>query len=681
MRKYLKLLSLALVATLVTACSLDELSTSPGTGSEPIPEDTSSMGYLKLGGVNFTTDSEDTNIDGNPTASATRNQSLTTQEASDDFWIEIYGGPRHSATSPFKAFSGTYATVKSKPNGIPLEPGDYTVYAYQTSDKTPSEQISNAPYYAGKETFTIESKQTSVVEVVCRLANVKTSVELSADLKEVFKVYNDPNNAAEYAKRLKTEVTLSAEGKNDISHTFERETTHGEPKYYIDLSEASDAGNTMTIHLTGDYYTGDRVDIINGSPDPSNWKEVKMNKEIRGVKAGQWRKISIGIDYNTTGNVQFVITVESYAYDSEIPVGVATLYSSIAAVTEEEAIPDDDVNDEFAPQVSLEGTTEMTFNISQAIYDADAQGWTKYLKAIVTPHGQSTVEQLYVVYRASTNANLLNKMKEKGFADGKINLFSTLTTGANAYINVAADGTKITLNEGGMDALYKYEGTHTFRVYTKSNDGHLGFGDITINVTSGPALGNGPTIKWMANGSEASSITLAANVDEVVSCVVESDSGLTDLSVKIESPLLDSETLTNLALATEMNIITPATPLMETRLRAFGFLPIEGFDPKNPEHVTNKAKMASLPDNYRVWLVDKDGNPIKDSENKDVKTGNQSPLLNAKNVEFEITAFMSLLEELGTLDGAASVEHKFTIYATDAKGFSEAEFTIVVNEK
>ena len=439
------------------------------------------------------------------------------------------------------------------------------------------------------------------------------------------------------------------------------------------MSEASDAGNTMTIHLTGDYYTGDRVDIINGNPDPNKWKEVKMNKEIRGVKAGQWRKISIGIDYNTTGNVQFVIKVESYAYDSEIPVGVATLYSTIAAVTEEEAIPDDDVNDEFAPQVSLEGTTEMTFNISQAIYDADAQGWTKYLKAIVTPHGQSTVEQLYVVYRASTNANLLNKMKEKGFADGKINLFSTLTTGANAYINVAADGTKITLNEGGMDALYKYEGTHTFRVYTKSNDGHLGFGDITINVTSGPALGNGPTIKWMANGSEASELIVTsenlATATARVTITSDTDEGIKALSVSIDSDKLTPQELSYVGLLSEMNIMLPQSPEVETNLRGFGFLPIYGYDPAtDDEEKSIRTEMAKKDDEYRVWFVRNNVNA------EAIRTSNVSPLMGKKTITFDITEFIPLLSVLGNTSSS-----KFILTAVDQKGESVSEMTITLD--
>lgn len=696
MRKYLKLLLLAVVATIATACSLDDLSTTTDNPAEPNTGDTKTVGYLKLGGVVYNVDSEDSIVGSDTIESSTRGDesaSPSTSDAGNDYYIEIYGGPRHTSQSPFMAWSGTYAQAKAATGGIALEPGTYTVYAYQTAAKKPAYDVSNTPYYAGKtEGVEITSKQTTAAEVVCRMANIKTTVELSADLKEVFKTYPAPNetgyNDADYAKRLMTNVTLSSGAITPISHTFERETTHDQPIYFRDLSEANDAGNTMTIALTGMYYTGDRVDVISGSPDNTKWKEVKMVKTITGVKAAQWRKISIGIDYNTSGNAEITVTVQSYTYDQEITVDVATLYSTLTAITQEEEIPDDDVNDPLAPQVKLAGQNTMTFNINSSIYDADAGAWTKYLKANVEPQGESKVEQLYVVLRSSTNSDLLNKMKAKDFTDGRIDLFPALTSGASTYLNVAADGkTKVVaMRPAGMDALNKYEGTHTFRLYTKSDDGHLGFGDITIVVNPNGAggSGNGPTVKWLANGVEADNITLVTGA-ETVSAGIESETGITGLSVKIESPMLDSMTLVNLGLATEMNILEPATPTMETRLRAFGFLPIEGYDPNNKEH--SKEVMATKPDNYRVWKVDENGEPIKDSESNYVKTGNVCPLYNSKSVEFSISEFMVLLKKLGTNDSDDdgveddSVIHKFTIIATDAKGTSEGLFTITVNKE
>lgn len=688
MGKYLKLLSLVLLASLATACSLDELQIpSTDNPAEPTPQDGKAVGYLKLSGVVFNVDSEDTEVGTDSIESATRNGesegsgaesgSNQSSEADGDYYIEVYGGPRHTQTTPFMAWSGTYTEAKALPNGIALEPGTYSVYAYQTRTKVPAEDISNNPYYAGSATdVDITSKQTTPVEVNCRLANIKTSVELSADLKEVFKVYNEGD--ANYANRLMTKVELRASDVEPISHIFERETTHDTPKYFRDLSPNSNAGNTMTITLTGEYYTGDRVDMINGNPNPEKWKEVKMVKTINGVRAAQWRKISIGIDYNTTGNVDFVITVQSFTYDDEIKVDIATIYSSLASITQEEEIVDDDVNDPLAPQISLDGQANMTFAINSSIYDSDAGGWKKYLKAKVTPQGESEVEQLYVVLRSTNNGDLLNKMKAKGFTDGRIDLFPALTSGANTYLNVAADGTTVTLKPGGMDALYKYSGTHVFRIYTKSDDGHLGFGDITVEVTEGPAVGgNGPRVIWFANGAEANEITLVTGT-ETVNVDITSDSGLTGLSVKIESPLLDSETLTGLGLATEMDILSPASPMMETRLRAFGFLPIKDYDPKNPEH--DRAQMAALPDEYRIWSVDSEGKPIVDENDNYVRTGKECQLKNKENVGFSISEFISLLNVLGTGE-YDSVDHKFTIIAADAKGTASGSFTITVNSQ
>ena len=591
MRKYLKLLLLAVVATIATACSLDDLSTTTDNPAEPNTGDTKTVGYLKLGGVVYNVDSEDSIVGSDTIESSTRGDesaSPSTSDAGDDYYIEIYGGPRHTSTSPFMAWSGTYAEAKAATGGIALEPGTYTVYAYQTAAKKPADDVSATPYYAGKtEGVEITSKQTTAAEVVCRMANIKTTVELSADLKEVFKTYDEGD--ADYAKRLMTNVTLSSGDITPIYHTFERETTHDQPIYFRDLSEANDAGNTMTIALTGMYYTGDRVDVISGSPDNTKWKEVKMVKTITGVKAAQWRKISIGIDYNTSGNAEITVTVQSYTYDQEITVDVATLYSTLTAITQEEEIPDDDVNDPLAPQVKLPGQSTMTFNINSSIYDADAGAWTKYLKANVEPQGESSIEELYVVYRASTNSDLLNKMKEKGFVDGRINLFPTKTTGADTYMNVAADGKTVTMKPAGMDALNKYEGTHTFRLYTKSDDGHLGFGDITIVVNPNGAggSGNGPTVVWMKGSVDVIDQEHILNSkDQAASygCVVTAKSavGFTVFKVKIESSVLDPAELSSVGLAQDIDLINPGT--MVNALRALGFLPK---DKENLEDETN----------------------------------------------------------------------------------------------
>ncbi|MBR6672175.1 MAG: DUF4493 domain-containing protein, partial [Alistipes sp.] len=657
MRKYLKLLLLAVVATIATACSLDDLSTTTDNPAEPNTGETKTVGYLKLGGVVYNVDSEDSIVGSDTIESSTRGDesaSPSTSDAGDDYYIEIYGGPRHTSTSPFMAWKGTYAEAKAATGGIALEPGTYTVYAYQTEAKKPADDVSATPYYAGKtESVEITSKQTTAAEVVCRMANIKTTVELSADLKEVFKTYDEGD--ADYAKRLMTNVTLSSGDITPIYHTFERETTHDQPIYFRDLSEANDAGNTMTIALTGMYYTGDRVDVISGSPVDTKWKEVKMVKTITGVKAAQWRKISIGIDYNTSGNAEITVTVQSYTYDQEITVDVATLYSTLTAITQEEEIPDDDVNDPLAPQVKLDGQNTMTFNINSSIYDADAGAWTKYLKANVEPQGESSIEELYVVYRASTNSDLLNKMKDKGFVDGRINLFPTKTTGADTYMNVAADGKTVAMRPAGMDALNKYEGTHTFRLYTKSDDGHLGFGDITIVVNPNGAggSGNGPTVVWLANGVEADKLTVTGKEEvetATVTVTIASDSGIDGLEVSIVSDKLDAKQLASVGLANEMNIFEPQNAKMETNLRSLGFLPIFGYNPEDDDADKSlRTSMAAQDDENRVWFV----NP--DDEGNDVKTGNTSPLKGKKEITFTISEFIPLLALLGESESTFTI--------------------------
>lgn len=683
MKKYLKALLLMAVAGCLTACSLDELPT------ENKPEE-GGVGYLQIGGIEITGDTENSSIGDQP--EFTR----ATTAAGDDYFIEIV-----EATKGL-VWSGTYATVKSlnpasgdsSKKGIALEPGTYVVHAYQTQAKAPASDVAvDTPYYAGKsDQIVIEKNQTATATVTCRLANIRVTVELSADLVQLFKNYED--TASEYGeKRLMTLVEIGTETEKN-EYTFEKTAKHPVPAdngtttggpivYFKDVAGPnSELGNTMLIRMSGTYYTGDPVDIYGGGTvDNNKWKDVVMNKTITSVKAGQWRKISIDIDHNTTGDAEFVFTIENYVYDEEINVTTETFKTLLSY---EESIPEDDVNDALAPQVSIDGNAEgvMTYTIDASKYDPDAStdatfAWKSHLKAIVTPQGTSKVQRLYAkLMNPESSTSLAAAMQNKGFVDGNgnyiISLYptSTMTSGANQYVNVAEDGTKVTLTNDGMSALFKHPGTHVFRLATESDDSHSGFGDITITVSGGSL--SGPVITWKANGVPAETLEVN-NGTESATVSLSSRTGITALSVKIESDVLTESELATFQLALIMDIFNPATALMETRLRAFGFLPIENFD-RTGKSQSEVATAAAKDDNYRIF------DPTTGERKVDINGELVvSKLYMEKNISFDVSEFLALLADLECEDNEQyKSTNKFTIIASDESGNSEAAMTINV---
>lgn len=623
MKQYIKSLFLVAIAAAVTACGMDKLST-------PEHETDSEKGYLQIGSLLVNGDTENTII------SPEKNISRATSEADGSFYIEVI----HKTTGA-AAWSGNYTELKGQTIG--LEPGTYVVYAYQSQAKTPATGVAaNAPYYAGQsEDIEVVTKQTASTTVTCRLANILTTVELSADLKAVFKPYE-----ATSEKRLKTNVKVgSASVTNE--YDFEASSTHEAPLvYFADVVGPNNAsGNTMTIALSGDYYTGDPIDVIEGRADESKWKEVRMVKTVTNVRAAQWRKISIDIDHNTTGDVKFEFVIESYAFDEEIVVDVVTLYESLNI---EESIPDDEEENPAAPDVTINGQEGLNFAINESIYDADAEMWTSTLKLNIMPKDGSSVASIYTVF-TSTNASLLSAMAEKGFVEGRIDLFPS--NAASDYATTAADGTTVTLKAAGMDALYKYSGTHTASVYTIDSQNRMKHTDVIITVSAG-STGNGPTVVWMKNGVDVidqwHSLTSFENYDAAID--ITSETGVTGMYVDINAEKLTPEELANFGLAQHMNLLEPESAQMESGLRSLGFLPTESGDRAD----------AFADDNYRIYYPDAD-----DGTPGTRKEGKVSPLYMQKALTFKITEFTGML---WALYGGEKGDAIFTLTVEDAGG-------------
>ena len=636
MKKLLMGLFVVAVMAAMTACSLDDL-------PQEKVETKEKVGYLQLSNFKVVSDTEDKNNDdeiepgtGNSTTSKhTRAGETTSQVDFSNYYIEIVNkAPREGENAV--VWGGKYrdnlANGELKP--IPLEPGNYKVWAYQDNTKGANLTVAqDAPYYAGDSDVSIVSEQTTDVTVTCRLHNIRVTVELSKDLKDMFKELGAADE-----DRLMTEVSI---GTSEVKNTyiFESSSNHDTPwMYYKDV--AGGYGNTMDIKLTGIFYTGPVEDIYTGAATSASntdkWKPVRMEKKVVGtsdkpVSGGQWRKISVDIEHNDEGNAQFIFTIDNYVYDETITVSTMTMYDQLPSYSQEEQIPEDDFNYEMAPQVKVDGATfdmennAFNYSISADMIDSDAStdsfnAWTSFLKVkVAVPSGSTaTVNNVYVEFKESTSTTLLQVLEAAGFEDHIIALHPRADENINQYVNVATDGSSFTLNNKGMDAIYNYEGTHRIRVHTEGSDGRRGFADVVITVSQ--AASTGPKVIWKVNGSPLNSLTMSSSDSPAVEANIVSTTGLTSLKVKIESTLITAVELEGMGLAAEMDVLNPKDDAMTEALEGLGFLPLD----------------------------------------------------NLTNLSLPITKFMATLAALG------AGEHTFTITATDASGSNTKALTITV---
>lgn len=555
MKKAYRIALLGFAATLfATGCGKDKI-IFPET-----PDDGAEVGYLALAGMNLGVSAEietlvsgsgsgaakgDYDGTGGGPATATR----TTEDADGSYKVAIRNNASQETT-----WEGTYADIKAMTAPMELQPGRYSVRAASPDAIRPVAWES--PAYAGSTDFTIVKKATtSVSDLVCTLSNIKTTVELSADLKALF--LNDGSDD------LKTTVSLGG-----TSCVFAHDETRA--AYFA----AANASNTLTIVLTGKYN-------VKGEGETPEYQPITMTQKVQNVKAGQWRKIAISIEHADEGNVQFVITVETWVYDQQIDVDVM---SELYAYGEEE-IPDvdDETSHPDGPQVSLEGdhliTDPFRITASSFDFDFDPVRCNDLLSIIATPQGGATIADAYCVLD-SDNAALLAALDAAGYADRKIPLYPD--NGAANYAVIRTDNAGrliVKVNDAGMYGLYGYAGTHTVKLVATDSENRRTYTPIVLSVVKGGGSETGPAIVGL-DGYDIDTrytITAADNPPLKVALDVTSATGITAFRIEIAGgEVLPDNELINLDLAPQMDLIHPASEAMESRLRELGFLPKDG---------------------------------------------------------------------------------------------------------
>lgn len=522
---------------LATGCSRDRFDFPDNGAAEVKP------GYLALTELHVGISTDVETLSGEPIAAALATR---TEEADDTFRITV----KNSSTLE-TLWEGSYAELKALGSPIEAAPGRYNVHA--ASAEEPADVAWEAPAYAGETECTVVSEQTTPVnDLVCTLSNIKTTIELSADLKELFRTDGD--------NPLQTVVSLG-----ETSCLFTRDETRA--AYFA----APEASNTLTVELTGDYN-------VRGEGEEPQYSPVTMTQTIPDVKAGQWRRIAISVGHADEGNVQLVVTVETWTYDERIDVDVLSMYAA-----GEEEIPDHEegVSDPEGPQTTLEGGHDIAdpFRITESLFDFDFDPvrCNDLISLVSAPQGSATVAEAYCLFETE-NAELLAALAAAGYADATVPLYPNFT--ATDYAVVRTDGTGrliVKVNDAGMYALYGYAGTHTLRIVVTDSEGRRTYTPLVVEVERGTTAAEGPVIEGIDGFDLDIRHTISPSAPIPAALSVRSETGITEFHIEIlGGEVLPDDELLGIGLAPQMDLLHPATDEMAAMLREFGFLPAEG---------------------------------------------------------------------------------------------------------
>ncbi len=561
MKEFLHIFCLAFLL-LLSGCKNEDpgFPTTPGTDDE--------VGYIVTSGLSVTvadneiistttgessptkseaSGSEATNLTrSNNTQSAvdstTTKTDSPTAEASDDYKVTILN------TKTSETMNYTYADLKKEENQkIPVAPGTYKISAespdyasYMAGDYYANWDM---PVYAGSVTKNvIKATETTVNDLVCSLANIRTSVSLTPDLQSLFL---PDDQATEQLPALT--VTLSV-GENSL--VYDRAAADGEKYGYFKAVEAT---NTITVELKGAY------NKASGDVEPE-YVPVKWTREITGCKAGQWRKISIHVTNASQGNIQFQMTVENWVYDQKIDVDVTNLYAF-----GEEVIPDEELSDANSPVVTLEGhDIAQGYTINQSMYNEDLGKWNENLQAIITPQSDVTLRSVKLLF-ASDNATLLSDLSAAGYTDYTIPIWPQ-NDALNSYLLIQQGSTglvKATLKDAGMTKLFNYKGVHTVKFIAVDTKGRTSYTNLKITVSEGGSIvTEGPTATWVNDRGGQLDVPFQLDPNDLppVELKVESKTGITDFKIEISSTNQEfAELISTMFSTNNLDLINPGS--------------------------------------------------------------------------------------------------------------------------
>lgn len=439
---------LAAVAFVAAGCVNEE----PPYKEEPKPTPGDATGFLSVSGLSMRVVYDETDVRPDDTSDQTQSPQAVSgtraeQPDVDGFIVEILDADNA------QVFKKTYAELKQQL----AEPMELPVGAYRMevrSEESTPDVAWEHPVYGATSSFTISKAQTTQLEeVVCTLQNIKVTVDYSSEL------------AGMLADTSKATISLG-----QTSQEFLKTETRA--AYFKSL----DIENTLDFNFDGVFADTDIP--------------AQFSKQITGVKAGQWRKISVVINYADKGTLLFQVTVDNNIIqdNSFVVDGTDNLLEEL-------------LEDPSAPALAWPGhDMSKPFTLTDAIFDDNGNCIEPFVFDLASPNG---IESLRVNI-GSTSSRFMASMAAIQLPE----TFDLCALDASSPAGIILKGFGYPVGgelkgqqaksfniAGQIKALYEFDGTHTFSFDMTDAKGVSTAAALTL-VVDKSAGQEGPAIVW-----------------------------------------------------------------------------------------------------------------------------------------------------------------------------------------
>ena len=478
---------LAVAAFVAAGCVNEE----PPYKEEPKPTPGNATGFLSVSGLSMRVVYDETDVRPDDTSDQTQSPQAVSgtraeQPDVDGFIVEILDADNA------QVFKKTYAELKQQL----AEPMELPVGAYRmevrSKESTPDVAWEH-PVYGATSSFTISKAQTTQLEeVVCTLQNIKVTVDYSSEL------------AGMLADTSKATISLG-----QTSQEFLKTETRA--AYFKSL----DIENTLVFNFDG---------VFAGTDIPA-----QFSKQITGVKAGQWRKISVVINYADKGTLLFQVTVDNNIIqdNSFVVDGTDNLLEEL-------------LEDPSAPALAWPGhDMSKPFTLTDAMFDDNGNCIEPFVFDLASPNG---IESLRVNI-ASTSSQFMASMAAIQLPE----TFDLCALDASSPAGIILKGFGYPVGgelkgqqaksfniAGQIKALYEFDGTHTFSFDMTDDKGVSTAAALTL-VVDKSAGQEGPAIVWRGYDIDQQ---YEVQKDMVIDIDVTATAGIKSFWVTIDSEAL-----------------------------------------------------------------------------------------------------------------------------------------------
>lgn len=483
---------LAVAAFVAAGCVNEE----PPYKEEPKPTPGDATGFLSVSGLSMRVVYDETDVRPDDTSDQTQSPQAVSgtraeQPDVDGFIVEILDA------DDAQVLKKTYAELKQQL----AEPMKLPVGAYRMevrSEESTPDVAWEHPVYGATSSFTISKAQTTQLEeVVCTLQNIKVTVDYSSEL------------AGMLADTSKATISLGQTSQEFLNQEFLKTETCA--AYFKSL----DIENTLDFNFDGVFADTDIP--------------AQFSKQITGVKAGQWRKISVVINYADKGTLLFQVTVDNNIIqdNSFVVDGTDNLLEEL-------------LEDPSAPALAWPGhDMSKPFTLTDAMFDDNGNCIEPFVFDLASPNG---IESLRVNI-ASTSSQFMASMAAIQLPE----TFDLCALDASSPAGIILKGFGYPVGgelkgqqaksfniAGQIKALYEFDGTHTFSFDMTDAKGVSTAAALTL-VVDKSAGQEGPAIVWRGYDIDQQ---YEVQKDMVIDIDVTATAGIKSFWVTIDSEAL-----------------------------------------------------------------------------------------------------------------------------------------------